>query len=333
MSYLRIGIVLICSFIVYPTVSVAQNDTLRITFLGTGAPRPSFERYGPSILVEAGEHKFLVDAGWGVRQRMFAAGGFELLTTIDHVVLTHLHYDHTMGLADVWLTGWLYGRRVPLHVQGPAGTVAMLDHIKQANKWDLDNRRLVGVPMMGTAIAATDIAPGVIFDRDGLKITAFLVEHKPLDRKTGEELQPQGQAFGYRVDFGEHSAVFSGDTRPSDNLVRYAQDVDVLIHETQVLSPGNSREAVLANVSLGVHTTPEQAGGIFSRTKPRMAVYSHIIPPDTAATDLAAATKPFYKGPLAVAHDYMTITIGAEIVVGERARYENLIFEKSRVLK
>ena len=71
----------------------SAGDRLILTFLGTGAPRPSLDRYGPSILVEAGEHRIIVDAGSGMRERMFQAGGFELLTTVDHVLVTHLHFD------------------------------------------------------------------------------------------------------------------------------------------------------------------------------------------------------------------------------------------------
>ncbi len=313
--------------------SPADEAELRVTFLGTGAPRPSLQRYGPSILVEAGDYRFLIDAGWGVRERLYLAGGYELLTGIDHVVVTHLHFDHTLGLADIWLTGWLYGRRVPLRVHGPGGTQAMLEHIRRAFAWDLENRRLVGVPMSGTEIEVEDITPGVIFERDGLTITAFAVEHMPVNAQTGERFSMAGQTLGYRVDYRGRSAVFSGDTAPSDELVKHAQGVDLLVHETQVPSAGDSKEAKLANVSLLVHTSPAQAARIFADTKPRLAVYSHIIPPETSAQDLTTATRAGYGGPLAVAHDLMMITIGEDIRIGERERHEGEAFEQSRVLK
>ncbi|MDH4065244.1 MAG: MBL fold metallo-hydrolase, partial [Acidobacteriota bacterium] len=131
-----------------PVAGVARlgpPTDLRVTFLGTGAPRPSFERYGPSTLVEAGPMTVLVDPSSGLRERLLQAGGFELITAIDHVLLTHLHYDHTVGLPDLWLTGWLYGRRTPLVVEGPAGTRAMMDHLQQAFAWDTAYRKAVGV--------------------------------------------------------------------------------------------------------------------------------------------------------------------------------------------
>ncbi|HSF16277.1 MAG TPA: MBL fold metallo-hydrolase [Vicinamibacteria bacterium] len=225
--------------------NLAGDDRdLRVTFLGTGAPRPSFQRYGPSILIEAGEERLLVDASWGLRERLLQAGSFELITGIEHVLLTHLHYDHTIGLADLWLTGWLYGRRVPLRVEGPTGTTEFLDNTRRAFQWDVDYRILVGVPANGVSIEATDVSPGWVYEHNGLKITAFEVEHLPIDLKTRERLDFAGETLGYRIDFNGHSVVLSGDTRPSDRLVEQARGVDVLVHEVQVPSPGATRRRI-----------------------------------------------------------------------------------------
>jgi len=310
-----------------------EDSVLRLTFLGTGAPRPSLERYGPSILIEAGKHRILVDAGSGMRERLYEAGGFDLITGVDHVLVTHLHFDHTISIPGLWLSGWLYGRRVPLRVQGPSGTEAMMASFQEAYRWDIEYRALVGVPLRGIGLDVTDVSPGLIFDQDGLKITAFEVEHMPIDLETRERLDFEGQTFGFRVDYEGRSAVFSGDTRPSENVVKHGQGVDVLIHEVQVPSPGSSKEAELANVSLSVHSTPQQAGEVFARAKPRMAVYSHIIPPGVTAEELIAATQPVYDGPLTVAHDLMMVTIGEKIEVGERPRHDQRTFEESSVLK
>jgi ribonuclease Z len=311
------------------------DDTMKITFLGTGAPRPSMERYGPSILVEAGDRRIIVDAGSGMRERLFEAGGFELISGVDHILVTHLHFDHTVSIPGIWLSGWLYGRRVPLKVQGPMGTEASMENILKAYEWDIAYRVVVGVPLAGSELEASDVSPGIIYEQDGLKITAFDVEHMPIDMKTGELLDFEGQTFGYRIDYKGHSVVFSGDTRSTEksNLNTVGEGVDLLIHEVQVPSPGNSKEAELANVSLSVHSTPEQASLVFERTKPKMAVYSHIIPPETTSEQLHEYTRPFYKGPLTVAHDFMEITlVGDRIIVGERTREGSDVFEKSSVL-
>ena len=223
--------------------AIAEKGTIKLTFLGTGAPRPSLRRSGPGILVEAGPHLFLIDAGSGVREQIFRAGGWEWITGLSTILVTHLHYDHTVDITDLSLTGWMYGRRVPMEVYGPAGMEEMAHHFDAAYKWDKDMRRLVGIPMKGSNIVAHDIAPGVIFDKDSLKITAFEVEHMPINVQTGEKLEFYGQTLGYRIDYKGRSVVFSGDTRstPASELNVFGKDVDVLVHEVQVPSPGSRR--------------------------------------------------------------------------------------------
>ncbi len=308
---------------------------IRLTFLGTGAPRPSMVRYGPAILVEAGDKKLIVDAGSGLRERLFEAGGFPLLTTVDTFLVTHLHFDHTISIPGLWLSGWLYGRRTPMHVFGPEGTSEMMSHLQKAYQWDIDYRGIVGVPLEGSELLTQDVGPGVFYDQDGLKITAFNVEHMPVDFKTGQKLPFRGATLGYRIDYKGRSVLFSGDTRSTreSSIIKHGKGVDVLIHEVQVPSPGNSKEAKLANVSLPVHSTPEQTSYVFSQTRPRLGVYSHIIPPGITRDELLEASAPYYSGNMEVAHDLMTISIGDQIKISKVNKSEIESFEKSRVLE
>ena len=308
------------------------DDEIHLTFLGTGAPRPSHDRYGPSILVEAGDYKILVDAGPGMRERLFQAGGFELMTAVDHILITHLHFDHTISAPGLWLTGWLFGRKEPMKVFGPEGTTAMMEHFRSAYDWDIDYRVTVGVHTAGSEIIAKDVEPGVFFEQDGLKITAFDVEHMPINIETGESLGLKGATLGYRIDYKGRSVLFSGDTRstPDGAIIDVGKGVDVLIHETQVPAPGNSPEAILANVSLVVHSTPEQVAYVFNQTQPRLGVYSHIIPPEIGADELLPMTD--YDGAMLVAEDLMTLTIGDEITVGRAEGRGTDIFTEADVV-
>lgn len=307
-------------------------DEIKLTFLGTGAPRPSHDRYGPSILVEAGNYKILVDAGPGMRERLFQAGGFELLTAIDHIIVTHLHFDHTISAPGLWLSGWLYGRKKPMKVYGPTGTAAMMANFEAAYEWDIRYRTIVGVHEEGSALIAEDIGPGVFFDKDGLKITAFSVEHLPIDVETGEPLGLDGATLGYRIDYGGRSVLFSGDTRstPASDIIPLGKGVDVLIHEVQIPAPGDSPEARLANVSLSVHSTPAQVAYVFEQTEPRLGVYSHIIPPEIESDELLGMTD--YGGEMLVAEDLMTLTIGDEITVGRAEGAGTDIFTEADVV-
>ena len=310
-------------------VSNAQEYDIKLTFLGTGAPRPSPKRYGPSILLEAGETKLLVDAGPGMRQRVFQAGGFELLTDIDTVLITHLHFDHTIDLPNLWLTGWLFGRKKNMRVYGPEGTEEFMGNFEKAFDWDLRYRYLTNVHVEGSDLITTDIEPGVFYNQNGLKITAFDVAHLPLDPETEELLGLEGATFGYRVDYKGRSVVFSGDTRslPGSKIIEISKGVDVLIHETQIPYPGDSKEAKLANVSMIVHSSPEQVAYVFNETRPRLGIYHHIIPPETTRDELLGMTD--YDGRMEVAEDLMTLMIGDEITVGMAERMDGQTFLES----
>ena len=190
----------------------------------------------------------------------------------------------------------------------------MMSHLAEAYQFDIQIRQIDDkLPLQGVAVVANDVQQGVVYDRAGIKITAFLVDHgvvKP--------------ALGYRVDFAGHSIVLSGDTRYSENLIRFSQKVDVLIHEVidpdtfRAKNPTMSAERLQAIV--GHHTTAELAGTIFTQVKPKLAVYSHIVPGDS--TDLVPLTRKTYSGPLEVGEDLMTLEIGQDVVVHRPAKVE-----------
>lgn len=288
----------------------APAQDLKVTLLGTGSPLPSIDRFGPSILVVAGKQKLLFDCGRGATQRL------EQLKVpfaeVDAMFLTHLHSDHIVGIPDLWLTGWLRGRTTPLRVFGPEGTREMMSHLERAYQFDIHVRRDVDekMPSEGVVVVAKDIEQGVVYQHGGLKVTAFLVDHglvKP--------------AFGYRIDFAGRSVVLSGDTRPSENLIRFSEGADVLVHEVVDADAFRSQHPFMSpervQSILVHHTTPEQAGTVFARVKPKLAVYSHILPGDT--TNLIPLTRKTYSGPLEVGEDLMSIEIGEEVVVHRSA--------------
>jgi len=284
----------------------SHAQSLKVTLLGTGSPRPTISRFGPSILVEAGNQKLLFDCGRGSTQRLYQLKiPFAEVTTL---FLTHLHSDHTIGIPDLWLTGWVMGRNAALRVWGPAGTKEMMAHLEQAYAFDVHIRRDVDtkLPGEGAVVVARDIDEGVVYDDAGLKVTAFLVDHGPVK-----------PALGYRIDFAGRSVTLSGDTRFSENLIHFAHGTDVLIHE--VIDPEAYREVVNTFTAeqrqkvIEHHTTPEQAGIVFTRVKPKLAVYSHIVPPDVP--DIIPHTRKTYSGPLEVGQDLMSIEIGEKVTV------------------
>jgi ribonuclease Z len=287
-------------------LSNLHGQIIKVTLLGTGSPPPVMERFGPSILVEAGEQKFLFDAGRGALLRLTQTN--VKYKDIQGIFFTHLHSDHVVGFPDLWLTGWLTSQRiVPLQVWGPKGTKTMMSNLEKAFEFDIKARISdnTGVPA-GVVIKAVDIEESVVFEKNGVKITAFEVDH--------ERVKP---AFGYRIDYSGRSVVLSGDTRFSENLIRYSKGVDLLIHE--VVSPEVLTRmkfpATLAKTIIGYHTTPEQAGELFSLVKPKMAIFSHIIQPNATEQDIIPPTRKTYTGAVELGEDLMVIEVGENIEI------------------
>jgi len=240
-----------------------SDHLFRVTLLGTGAPPPVLDRFGPSTLVEAGNEKFIFDAGRGAMQRLQQLG--IPFADITGMFLTHHHSDHVVGFPDLWLTGWIgrpWGKRnTPLPVWGPEGTLQMMVHLPQAFAVDIRVRsRNYGAD--GVRLVAAEIEEGVVFDRNGVKVTSFKVDH-------GHEDLP---AFGYRIDYRGYSAVISGDTTFNENLIRHAQGTDLLVHEVVAIGPGGPETPEQQRRIAANHTTVEQAGEVFSR----VTTQSHI---------------------------------------------------------
>jgi len=283
------------------------TDLFRVTLLGTGAPPPVLDRFGPSTLVEAGKEKFIFDAGRGAMQRLYQLG--IPCADISGVFFTHHHSDHVVGFVDLWLTGWIgrpWGmRKTPLRVWGPDGTKQMMEHLPKAFHVDI-RVRSHHYPPEGVKLEADGINEGMVYDRNGVRIFAFEVDHG------GEDLP----AFGYRINYRGHSAVLSGDTTFNENLIRHATGTDLLVHEvTAAAGAAAENKEQLKRIGSN-HTTPDQAGIVFSRVQPKLAVYNHLLLFGGAkAEDLIPATRANYSGPLTVGEDLMAFDIGNSVEV------------------
>lgn len=260
---------------------------IKVTLLGTGTPFPNAERFGPAVLVEAGGDKLLFDCGRGAVIRLGQAGA--PANAVDALFITHLHSDHVVGIPDLWLTGWFLGREHPLKIWGPPGTRAMIKGLSQAYQFDVQTREHISenLPPGGAEIDAREIEQGEVYLHGALRVSAFFVDHGPVK-----------PAFGYRVDYGGHALVISGDTKFSQNLIDFSKGVDCLIHAAWVARSKNSE--ALRSIATG-----EDAGRIFAAVKPKLAVIYHYKDEE----GLAEAIRERYHGPFVIGHDLMTIAI------------------------
>jgi ribonuclease Z len=283
-----------------PQASPEPATAFRVVLLGTGSPNPRADRFGPSILVEAGSERLVFDCGRSCTTRLWQ---LHIPLGTAKLFITHLHSDHTVGIPDLWLTGFLsnpYGRRTgPFRVWGPEGTIAMMANLQKAYEADIQIRQ----PKDGAGVEAKEITEGVVFQEHGVRVTAFKVNHDDIN------------AFGFRVDYQGRSVLLSGDTRPSENLVAHAKGVDVIVHEVGMFAPGS--DAGRETVAL-LHSTPEQAGEEFSKIRPKLAVYSHFSlfgTPEPTMDELVIRTRRTYQGPLEIGEDLLAISIGESVAV------------------
>jgi ribonuclease Z len=308
-----LAVLIVSGLFGFAAESRADGD-FRVTLLGTASPAPRVNRFGPNTLVEAGGQVLLFDAGRGVPIRM---GQIKVpIGRIGVLFLTHFHSDHTSGIPDVWLTGWLgpvFGRRQqPFRVIGPTGTKELMANLEKAYALDVKIRTEdEKLPPQGIAVVAEDFqADGVVYEKDGVKVTAFEVDH-------GDAIKP---AFGYRIDYNGHSVVISGDTRYSRNVVKYGTGADLLIHEVAIARP-ELTSAPFAKAILAHHTSPQDVGRVFAEAKPKLAAYTHLVflsneqVPEATVDDVVAQTRETYGGPLEVGEDLTSFEIGDTVIV------------------
>ena len=286
----------------------------KVTLLGTSTPNPLPDRFGPSTLLEAGNEKLLFDCGRGATIRLWQ---LKIPLGTVKLFITHLHSDHTVGIPDLWLTGFAplpYGRRnAPFEVWGPKGTAEMMSYLEKAYEADIENRRqfIPNFDPQHVAVSAKDIEEGIVFERNGVRVTAFKVKHANLK-----------DAFGFRVDYRGHAVVISGDMAPNENFIKYSQGADLVIHEVGVARPELlEKDPGVAHMIATHHSSPEEAARDFARIKPKLAVYTHYTRPrrddipEVSIEEIISRTRAIYSGPLEAGEDLMSISIGESLIV------------------
>lgn len=278
------------------SVPLAASE-LTVILLGTGYPRPDPNRAGPSTAIVIGEKFFVVDAGRGTTMRI--AGTDHKYANFQAVFLTHLHSDHTAGLPDLFNTSWQFGRKTrPLELYGPPGTKKLADAMLEFFAEDIHLRRdlLEKHPAAGATIRTHIVREGVVYENDGVKVTAFIVDHKPVQ-----------YAFGYRFDAGGKSIVISGDTRPTPNLLKYAKGADILVLEAYLPEWFDKVDTPEVAARLkSYHTSAEEAGAIAAAAGVKTLVLTHLIPGNDDETFRERAARKF-KGKIVVGRDLVKI--------------------------
>lgn len=263
------------------------TDGMHVVLCGSGSPFPDPTREGPCSAVIIDGKMFIVDAGGGAVRNLgrmgLNAGAVEAL------LLTHFHSDHIDGVGELLFQRWTGGGRdAPLPVFAPEGIVPIVEGINAAYAADAAYRIAHhGADVMppsgaGGVPRAFVFAKGqteqVIYDRDGILITAFMVDHEPVT-----------PAVGYRFDYKDRSVVFSGDTAKSEAVEQACDNCDLLVHEVlNARMVGKTEKALrdagrdrLAKIMADIpeyHATPVQVAETAEASGAKMLVFSHIVP-------------------------------------------------------
>jgi len=307
-----------------------EPDALRVVLCGTGNPLAERDRAAACTAIFAGGNIYLVDIGPGSWKNL--ALWHIPAARVAAVMFTHFHSDHIGDLGEMNLETWANGRDHPLRVYGPPGVDQVVNGFEQAYSLD-EGYRIAhhGVALMPPAnwqmqpiAVKIDTPPGVspcaggsatVLVENGLKVTAFTVDHRPV-----------APAYGYRFDYKGRSVVISGDTVKCANLVAQAAGADVLIHEGQAAHLveliqdeaeriGNARVAKIMSDVRRYHTTPVDAASEANQAGVQLLVLSHIGPP----TPNLLARIAFMRGVaevrphgVALGYDGMLLTLPAD---------------------
>jgi ribonuclease BN (tRNA processing enzyme) len=270
----------------------------RLVLLGTGTPIPQPESFGPGTVIVVDEKPYLVDFGVGVvRQTQAIQKAGVLGLTITRLCLgfcTHLHSDHTLGLADLITTPWMAGRSEPLVLFGPDGLSEMVEHILKA--YEKSNQHTLTLPVSpnprGLKVDVRPMRPGVIYKDERVTVRAFPVNHGSWP-----------DAYGLRFDTPDLKVVCSGDTAPSQRLIEEARGCDVLIHEAYCEKNFAFLDPATRSYYKAFHTSSSELAKIAEEVKPRLLILVHEMHFASGPSDMLKEIRKGYKGKVLYGRD------------------------------
>ena len=277
----------------------------KLIVLGSGTPNPDPNRAGSAYAVVVNETPYLIDFGPGVIRRAASlsppwGGKIEAMTVknFEHAFLTHIHSDHSAGLADLLLTPWIMGRDKKLNLYGPKGLEQMASSTLEAFEDDI-NYRIYGTQpsnKIGYKFNFYLLTEGLIYEDENVSVEAFTVPHGSFD-----------DAYGFRFTTEDKVIVFSGDTGPSKTLEKFAAGADILVHEVYSNAGFLKKTKDWQVYHQGHHTSTFEVGEIASRAKPKLLLLSHILFWGSTTDEILKETQSTYKGEIKIAEDLMII--------------------------
>lgn len=263
------------------TAPVTAYDGLRVFMCGSSSPLPAAGRAQACVAITAGQDLYIIDAGAGSPLTINLAR--ESLTNLRGILLTHFHSDHIAAIGDLNLLSWVAGRSQPLEIFGPEGVERVVAGFNEAYALDAGYRVAHhGAELLPPELYemhALAIEPGIVFERDGLVVRAFEVDHRPIS-----------PAVGYRFDFRGRSVVISGDTVAAAALREAARDADLLLHdaislpiiqamESGARAAGRQRQAKILHDIQEYHASTTSLPELALEAGVQQLALYHLVPP------------------------------------------------------
>jgi ribonuclease BN (tRNA processing enzyme) len=271
----------------------------------------------------AGDDTYLFDMGYGAVRQLAKAG--IPLASVKAVFITHHHPDHNADLSFFLVSKWLFGGRKPIEIYGPQGTKALVEGLIKANAPTV----LASFPVSGDGnISLSDLitikevpvgtgAPQTIFHDDKVNISTIEVDHYQVAPSVKMSDFPDALAYRAAVTHGR-TYMYTGDTGATQNLLKLAQGVDVLISEV-IDVPGIDRKlrSNMKNAPAGLvskilenleknHLVPNYIGELAVQSNVKEVVLTHFVPPIEQEADAAKfkdGVSAVYKGPVKIGQE------------------------------
>ena len=297
---------------------------MELVFLGTSAAIPTSHRNHSAIALKAFGEIMLFDCGEGTQLQMSKAKISPM--KINKIFITHFHGDHILGLPGIIQSMAFRGRKEPLHIFGPKGLIQLINNVRNLGYFSLTFE-----------IHMHEVTEGKILEEDNYKICCCGMDHsvlnfayKIIEKRRPKFIRENALSLGIKPgpDFGKlqqgisvevngeviqpeqvlggerkgRIIVYSGDTSPADQMVDFAKDADILIHE----STFEGKYADKAHEAR--HSTSIQAAEIAKKTNINKLILTHVSTRYKKSNLLEDEAREVFENSV-VAEDFMKIEV------------------------
>lgn len=328
-THVRAALLILLSLASPASAAGPSAARTEVVLLGTaGGPLVNLQRAQPASMLVVNGTAYLIDAGDGVTRQLALAGRSS--AEVKAVFLTHLHADHSAGVASLIGFRWSFAatgaKLPPLAIYGPPGTRELRDGALAflAPSTRIFRAQAPVAPPMAEIVTAEDVAPGLIYKDENVTVTAVENSHYATMRfpTAGQGAE---RSYSLRFETADGSVVFTGDAGPGDSLTRLSRGADLLVSEIIDIDgmlrfierttklPEHARGALVAHMT-EEHMVAGALARLASEARVKRVLLTHFATPTAFAPPpgaLSAAIRQGYAGDVIEGADLLRVPLGA----------------------